>query len=179
MKNIDAVAVNTIPQDGHAKSEALAAIESYAENLEKNRKKVADLEEKLESEQAELEEVIDSLKGRWLKAVVYCFWHDVVDKTAVFTTQIETKQRELEPWTAKISEKQSAMDVAKSERDLLSEKATGILKSMQEAEEHLQSLRDGDGEKQEEYARLKKEASKVKKLVAEGEAKVDVSCFLR
>ncbi|OXG25339.1 hypothetical protein C367_03158 [Cryptococcus neoformans Ze90-1] len=147
----------SITEDGHAKSEALAAIESYAENLEKNRKKVADLEEKLESEQAELEEVIDSLK----------------DKTAVFTTQIETKQRELEPWTAKISEKQSAMDVAKSERDLLSEKATGILKSMQEAEEHLQSLRDGDGEKQEEYARLKKEASKVKKLVAEGEAKVD------
>ncbi|UOH82309.1 hypothetical protein LQV05_005006 [Cryptococcus neoformans] len=147
----------SITEDGHAKSEALAAIESYAENLEKNRKKVADLEEKLESEQAELEEVIDSLK----------------DKTAVFTTQIEIKQRELEPWTAKISEKQSAMDVAKSERDLLSEKATGILKSMQEAEEHLQSLRDGDGEKQEEYARLKKEASKVKKLVAEGEAKVD------
>ncbi|OXG87424.1 hypothetical protein C345_03199 [Cryptococcus neoformans A2-102-5] len=147
----------SITEDGHAKSEALAAIESYAENLEKNRKKVADLEEKLESEQAELEEVIDSLK----------------DKTAVFTTQIEIKQRELEPWTAKISEKQSAVDIAKSERDLLSEKATGILKSMQEAEEHLQSLRDGDGEKQEEYARLKKEASQVKKLVAEGEAKFD------
>lgn len=71
------------------------------------------------------------------------------------------------------------MDVAKSERDLLAEKATGILKSMQEAEEHLQSLRDGDGEKQEEYARLKKEASKIKKLTAEGEAKVDVSRYLR
>lgn len=147
----------SITEDGHAKSEALAAIESYTEQLESNRKKVADLEEKLESEQAELEEVVDSLK----------------DKTAVFTTQIEIKQRELEPWTAKISEKQSVMDVAKSERDLLAEKATGILKSMQEAEEHLQSLRDGDGEKQEEYARLKKEASKIKKLTAEGEAKVD------
>ncbi|WVO23287.1 uncharacterized protein IAS62_004637 [Cryptococcus decagattii] len=146
----------SITEDGHAKSEALAAIESYTEQLEKNRKKVADLEEKLESEQAELEEIVDSLK----------------DKTAVFTTQIEIKQRELEPWTAKISEKQSAMDVAKSERDLLAEKATGILKSMQEAEEHLQSLRDGDSEKQEEYTRLKKEASKIKKLVAEGEAKI-------
>lgn len=70
------------------------------------------------------------------------------------------------------------MDVAKSERDLLAEKATGILKSMQEAEEHLQSLRDGDNEKQEEYTRLKKEASKIRKLVAEGEAKVTVSCCL-
>lgn len=157
----------------------MAAIESYTEQLESNRKKVADLEEKLESEQAELEEVVDSLKGRWLKAVMYRFWRDIIDKTAVFTTQIEIKQRELEPWTAKISEKQSAMDVAKSERDLLAEKATGILKSMQEAEEHLQSLRDGDGEKQEEYARLKKEASKIKKLTAEGEAKVDVSRYLR
>lgn len=157
----------------------MAAIESYTEQLESNRKKVADLEEKLESEQAELEEVVDSLKGRWLKAVMYRFWRDIIDKTAVFTTQIEIKQRELEPWTAKISEKQSVMDVAKSERDLLAEKATGILKSMQEAEEHLQSLRDGDGEKQEEYARLKKEASKIKKLTAEGEAKVDVSRYLR
>lgn len=64
MKDIDSVTVNIIPQDGHAKSEALAAIESYTEQLEKNRKKVADLEEKLESEQAELEEIVDSLKGR-------------------------------------------------------------------------------------------------------------------
>lgn len=64
MKAIDSVAVNIIPQDGHAKSEALASIESYTEQLEKNRKKVADLEEKLESEQAELEEIVDSLKGR-------------------------------------------------------------------------------------------------------------------
>ncbi|KAK8849453.1 hypothetical protein IAR55_004786 [Kwoniella newhampshirensis] len=147
----------SVVDDGHAKSEALASIENYVAELKTNRKKVADLEDKLESEQAELEEVVDSLK----------------DKTAVFTTQIEAKQRELEPWTAKISEKQSAIDVAQSERDLLAQKATGIQEALAEAKANLQSLKEGDGSKQEEYAALKKEAFKVKRQLADSEAKLE------
>ncbi|WWD20077.1 hypothetical protein CI109_104551 [Kwoniella shandongensis] len=147
----------SIADDGHAKSEASSSIQNFSAELETNRKKVTDLEDKLESEQAELEEVVDSLK----------------DKTAEFTTQIEVKQRELEPWTAKISEKQSAIDVAKSERDLLAQKATGVQEALAEAKANLQTLKDGDGSKQEEYAALKKEAAKVKKQLAESEAKLE------
>jgi len=51
-------------QDGHAKSEATASIDNYAAELEKNRTKVADYETKLETEEAELEEIRDSLKGQ-------------------------------------------------------------------------------------------------------------------
>lgn len=98
----------------------------------------------------------------------------VLDKTDVFTTKIEAKQRELEPWTAKISEKQSAIDVATSERDLLAQKASGAQTALEDARANLESLKAGDGSKQEEYGALEKEAAKVKKQLGESEAKVEV-----
>ncbi|WWC73446.1 uncharacterized protein I206_107416 [Kwoniella pini CBS 10737] len=147
----------SIQEDGHARSEALSAIDNHAADLEKNRTKVIDLEEKLETEQGELEEVVDSLK----------------DKTAEFSSQIEIKQRELEPWTAKISEKQSLIDVATSERDLLAEKATSMQSSLDEAKTNLQSLKDGDEGKHEEYNALKKEHIKAKKQLAEAETRLE------
>lgn len=52
-------------QDGHARSEAASSIENYGAELDTNRKKVADLEKKLEAEEAELDEVRDSLKGEY------------------------------------------------------------------------------------------------------------------
>jgi len=52
-----------INDDGHVKSEALATVENCGEVIETNRTKVAELERKLEAEEAELEEVRDSLKG--------------------------------------------------------------------------------------------------------------------
>ncbi|WRT69435.1 uncharacterized protein IL334_006421 [Kwoniella shivajii] len=146
----------SIQEDGHAKSEALSAIDNHNADLDRNRSKVTDLEEKLEAEQGELEEVVDSLK----------------DKTAVFTSEIEIKQRELEPWTAKISEKQSLIDVATSERDLLAQKATSMQDSLNEAKAILQALKDGDEGKHEEYNALKKEQSKIKKQLAEAEARL-------
>ncbi len=84
------------------------------------------------------------------------------------------KQRELEPWTAKISEKQSAIDVATSERDLLAQKATGAQTALEEARANLKSLKEGDGSKQEEYEALEKEGAKVNKQVTESEGKIEV-----
>ncbi|OCF77743.1 hypothetical protein I204_01743 [Kwoniella mangroviensis CBS 8886] len=147
----------SIQDDGHARSEALSAIENHNADLEKNRTKVTDLEGKLETEQAELEEVVDDLK----------------DKTAEFTTQIEVKQRELEPWTAKISEKQSLIDVATSERDLLAEKATSMQTALDEAKANLQALKYGDEGKHEEYNALKQEHVKAKKQLSEAESRLE------
>ena len=50
-------------QDGHAKSEAASAVENHSSELETNRAKVAKLETKLVDEEADLEEIRDSLKG--------------------------------------------------------------------------------------------------------------------
>ena len=103
-----------------------------------------------------MEEIRDSLK----------------DKTDVFTQQIEAKQRELEPWTAKISEKQSAIDVATSERDLLVQKATSVQAALEEAKAKVQQVKEGDGDKQAEYAQLKKEKGKLERAVERAGARV-------
>lgn len=133
------------------------------------------LESKLETEEAELEEIRDGLKGQLAALKLMTLADSIVDKTDEFTTKIEAKQRELEPWTAKISEKQSAIDVATSERDLLIQKATGAQTALDEAKESLKSLKEGGQGKQEQYAELKKEAAKVKKALAEKEQEFEVS----
>ncbi|EIW71748.1 hypothetical protein TREMEDRAFT_27197 [Tremella mesenterica DSM 1558] len=143
----------SITEDGHARSEALSTIDNLSSELEKNRVKVADLEKKLVTEEAELDEVRESLK----------------DKTEGFTSQIEIKQRELEPWTAKISEKQSLIDVATSERDLLTQKASGMQSALDEAKVNLEKLRGSDASKQQEYAALQKEVIRVQQQLSDAE----------
>lgn len=64
----------------------------------------------------------------------------MVDKTQVFHEQIEAKQKELQPWTAKINVKQAAIDVARSERDALAKKATGLKDAVTQAEGQLAEL---------------------------------------
>lgn len=147
----------SISDDGHAKSEAMATIDNCGGQIETNRAKIAELERKLEVEEKELEEVRDSLK----------------DKTDEFTTQIEAKQQELEPWTAKISEKQSAIDVAQSERDLLAQKATSAQDALEEAEQAITAIKENDQAKRDEYKRLKKEAAEAQKQLAAAEQKLE------
>jgi hypothetical protein len=62
------------------------------------------------------------------------------DKTDEFTNKIEVKQRELEPWAAKISEKKSAIDVAESERKVLATKASAMEQGLAQAKVDLANL---------------------------------------
>ena len=62
------------------------------------------------------------------------------DKTQVYHDQIEAKQRDLQPWTAKINVKQSELDVAKGEREMLVKKAESATKAMEEAQVALNQL---------------------------------------
>jgi structural maintenance of chromosome 4 len=64
----------------------------------------------------------------------------LADKTQVFHEQIEAKQTELQPWTAKINVKQAAIDVASSERGALAKKATGGKDAVARAEGQLAEL---------------------------------------
>ncbi|KAL7424908.1 Structural maintenance of chromosomes protein 4 [Cryptotrichosporon argae] len=147
----------SIADDGHVKAEAQSTVKNCEAELETNRAKVTDLEAKLEAEEDELEQIRDSLK----------------DKTDQFTTQIEVKQRELEPWTTKISEKQSAIDVAQSERDLLAQKATGAKDALDEAAADVEKTRQGDQAKKDAYDALKKEGAAAKKQLVKAEAKAE------
>ena len=63
------------------------------------------------------------------------------DKTQAFHEQIELKQKELQPWTAKINAKQAEVDVAVSERDTLVKKVEAVKSARKEAQDALDGLR--------------------------------------
>lgn len=54
---------------------------------------------------------------------------------------------ELQPWAAKIAERQAAIDIAKSERDLLVEKTESVKKGMEEVEAGIEKLGEERQEK--------------------------------
>jgi structural maintenance of chromosome 4 len=112
------------------------------------------LEHKLVEDEADLEQVRDSLKGMflWLSLPGYGFLISrrgiiLADKTDEFTTQIEQKQLELEPWSAKISEKQGALNVAISEKTALEARATAGQQAWKDAVQRLEALTEGLSEK--------------------------------
>ncbi|KAJ9102655.1 hypothetical protein QFC19_004764 [Naganishia cerealis] len=143
----------SIHDDGHARTEALSWVESHGEEIDKTRNQLDELEHKLVEDEADLEQVRDSLK----------------DKTDEFTTQIELKQRELEPWTAKVSEKQGAIDVAQSEKSVLEARATAGQTAWKNAMEQLDALTEGMSAKRTEHARLTKEKAELDKKLALGQ----------
>jgi structural maintenance of chromosome 4 len=65
---------------------------------------------------------------------------DSADKTQVFHDQIEAKQKELQPWTKKINERQAKIDVARSEHDSLVKKAQAAQAASEEAKAALEQL---------------------------------------
>ena len=60
----------------------------------------------------------------------------------VYSNQIEERQRELAPWLEKINAKQSAIDVAQSEYNLLEEKIDSIKQNLEQAEIKAASLQE-------------------------------------
>jgi hypothetical protein len=75
-------------------------------------------------------------------------------KTEVFSAQIEVLQKDLQPWAAKIAEKQAAIDLAANERDLLTEKSEGVKVAIEEAETTLAKLAT-DGKTKVRFGRRK------------------------
>ncbi|KAG1748816.1 hypothetical protein EDD22DRAFT_981854 [Suillus occidentalis] len=93
------------------------------------------------------------------------------DKTQVFHEQIEAKQKELQPWTAKINVKQAAIDVASSERDALAKKATGLKDAVAQAEGQLAELQVEQEGKLSELNSLRTKKAEVEKKLGTCEEK--------
>lgn len=74
------------------------------------------------------------------------------DKTQVFHDQIEVKQKELQPWTAKINTKRAEIDVASSEREALVKRAEALKAASEEAQETLEGLESDQAVKVREVA---------------------------
>ncbi|KAG6860855.1 hypothetical protein C0995_006719 [Termitomyces sp. Mi166 len=128
-----------LQDDTSAKTKAVRDVEENAEKIEREKKKADDYEAKLVEEEKVLESIRDSLR----------------DKTQVFHDQIEVKQKELQPWTAKINAKQAEIDVASSERDALVKKAEALEVARKEAQETLQGLNSDHVVKVREHEKLK------------------------
>jgi structural maintenance of chromosome 4 len=96
------------------------------------------------------------------------------DKTLPFQRQIEAKQKDLAPWTAKVNAKQSEVDLGESERAMLAEKATGAQAAVDEAVSTLEKLRADRAFKENELADLNRERKNLDKQVKEGGAKLAV-----
>ncbi|TKY84720.1 hypothetical protein EX895_005800 [Sporisorium graminicola] len=147
----------SIADDRHAASEAQATASDSAHKIEKEQAELRKLESSLEREEAQLEKIRDSLKG----------------KTEKFSRAIEQKQRELQPWTAKISEKSAAKNVALEERDLLASRGAQVEASIAEAKDALRNLELDNESKHEEVESLNQERRDLEKKIASCQKQLD------
>ena len=77
----------------------------------------------------------------------YLRWNIRIDKTQGFHDQIEVKQKEPQPWIAKINAKQAEIDV----HDAIAKKAEALKEARKEVQENLGNLQ-GDQEVKVESA---------------------------
>nr|WJN25104.1 condensin complex subunit [Tranzscheliella williamsii] len=149
--------VKSLSDDKHAASEAKITAASSADEIEKVVAELAKLEASLDKEDAELEKIRDSLKG----------------KTEKFSRAIEQKQKELQPWTAKISEKTAAKNVAQEERDLIAGRSAQVESNISDAKEALSNLEMENQTKHDEVSSLKQERKQLEKKISSCQAQVD------
>ncbi|KAJ3297941.1 hypothetical protein HK104_011341 [Borealophlyctis nickersoniae] len=137
----------TLQAERLTRSEHETWMQNFDSDLNKANEEAETLAERMAVEEAKLEEIRESLKG----------------KTEVFQVKIEKKQQELAPWAEKINEKQASLDVAQSEHDILKNKIESAKSGIIDAETELARLRNSSVEKIEEAQRLdslKKELSR-------------------
>lgn len=116
----------TLQSSRLAGSEANSLIGKYSDDIERNTKEIAKLEKSMHAEEKELTSIRDGLKG----------------KTQAFSDQISVKQKSLEPWNAKINEKQSAIAVTQSELDILRERASAGAVALDEIQQKIEGIEE-------------------------------------
>ncbi|KAF2470454.1 condensin subunit Cut3 [Lindgomyces ingoldianus] len=140
---------------GISESDTLA--KQYADDIERCAAEIADLEKTMKVEEKELEAIRASLAG----------------KTQGLSDQIAAKQKSLEPWSAKINEKQSAIAVAQSELDILREKENAGAVAISDVEAKIASFEENKNAKTAELEECKAEKKKVEKGAQKVKAQID------
>jgi structural maintenance of chromosome 4 len=124
-----------------ARSEATSLVEKYADDMERCTAEVAALENTKQVEEEKLTAIRESLMG----------------KTQAFSDEIAAKQRQLEPWQDKISQKQCAIAVARSELEMLNEAASAGVKAIEDLKGKLQLARESRQSKISQLAEIDEE----------------------
>ncbi len=128
-------------------SEAKSLVQKHCDDIERNTDEIADLEKSMQVEEKELAIVRDGLKG----------------KTQAFSDQIVAKQKSLEPWNDRISEKLSAIALAQSELDILRERASAGTVALEGAQEKVKSIEASAMAKDVKTNALKEQKARVGK----------------
>ncbi|CAG8521184.1 4706_t:CDS:10 [Ambispora gerdemannii] len=118
--------IKTLEKDRASLSITKTSIQYHEEDLVKRERELGQLEKSLQNQEAELEKIRQSLKG----------------KTEVYSAQIEEKQKELAPWTEKINAKQSNIDVLRAEYEIIEGKTRAIQSSLEQAENEIITIEE-------------------------------------
>ncbi|KAK5147663.1 hypothetical protein LTR04_000794 [Oleoguttula sp. CCFEE 6159] len=105
-------------------SESETLMKQAEDDIQRSASQISGLEKEIKVEEKELGKIRESLKG----------------KTQGLSDEIAAKQKSLEPWNAKVNEKQSAIAVAHSELDILREKETSGATAVADVQAKLASL---------------------------------------
>ncbi|THW45988.1 structural maintenance of chromosomes protein 4 [Aureobasidium pullulans] len=127
------------------------------DDINRNAQSIAELETEMHREEAQLTQIRESLKG----------------KTQGISDEIAAKQKTLEPWKAKVNEKQSSISVAKSELEILRERGNAGANAVQDIENKIASFYETREAKVVEYKECKRERKAVEGSVQEAQAEVD------
>jgi structural maintenance of chromosome 4 len=147
----------TLESSQFAAVEAQRTIRNCSDDIERNQGQIAELEQNMEQEEQELASIRESLKG----------------KTQGISDEIAAKQKSLEPWNAKINEKQSAMAVAQSELEILREKENSGAVATAEVEAKIAALEESKAVKAEELTRCQTEQKDLEKQLQRTKAELD------
>jgi structural maintenance of chromosome 4 len=131
----------------YGRSEAEKLAKEYAVDIERYNEEIAEIESNMKKEEKELETIRSSLAG----------------KTQGLSDEIAAKQKSLEPWSAKINEKQSAIAVAQSELDILRERENAGAKGIAEVEAKIEALQETKQAKAAELDECRAEKKRVEK----------------
>ncbi|KAF2121808.1 nuclear condensin-like protein complex subunit Smc4 [Lophiotrema nucula] len=140
---------------GISQSDTLA--KQYADDVERYADEIEELEKKMKAEEKELESVRIALAG----------------KTQGLSDDIAAKQKSLEPWSAKINDKQSAIAVAQSELDILREKENAGAVAIAEAEAKIAGFEESKQTKAAELQECKAEKKRLEKQVQKVQSQLD------
>lgn len=131
---------SSLEADRAARIAAQESIKKNTEEMAKRKAELEDLEKQYKAEEKKLDEINRELKG----------------KTDGYLAQIEQHKKELAPWTEKINEKQKAIDVKRSEKEILAEKIVSGEKAVEEAELQVERMKQTVTEKKKESKDLPK-----------------------
>lgn len=141
----------------HGRSNAETQVKQYAADVERYNEEVTELESSMRKEEKELETVRLSLAG----------------KTQGLSDEIATKQKSLEPWSAKINDKQSAVAVAQSELDILRERENAGAKGIAELEAKIAALQEAKQTKTTELQECTAEKKRIEKETQKMQSKME------